>query len=188
MEVAATEIPGVLLLQPRFFHDARGYFVETYNARTAQQAGLATIFIQDNQSLSVNPGTVRALHFQVPPKPQAKLVRVLRGSIYDVALDLRMGSPSYGRWVAVSLTAQAGEQLFIPHGCAHGFCTLEANTEVAYKVDDYYAPECEQGLAWDDPMLGISWPVSPANAVLSDKDRSLGHFADFVSPFRYAAA
>jgi len=188
MEVKATAIPGILFLKPRYFHDARGYFVETYSIRSAHSAGVTATFVQDNQSLSLKQGTVRALHFQVPPKPQAKLVRVLRGSIYDVAVDLRVGSPTYGRWVAVTLTAQTGEQLFIPRGCAHGFCTLEANTEVAYKVDDYYAPEWEQGLAWDDPTLAISWPVSPAKAVLSDKDRRLGRFAGFVSPFRYDAS
>ncbi len=172
-------------MKPRYFSDARGYFVETYNARTAEEAGLTAVFVQDNQSLSLKRGTVRALHFQVPPRPQAKLVRVLRGSIYDVAVDLRAGSATYGRWVAETLTAQAGEQLFVPRGLAHGFCALEANTEVAYKVDDYYAPEYEQGLTWDDPTLAISWPVRPADAVLSDKDRKLGRFADFATPFRY---
>jgi dTDP-4-dehydrorhamnose 3,5-epimerase len=185
MDVEATNLPGVLLLKPRYFHDARGYFVETYNTRSAGQAGLATAFVQDNQALSRRRGTVRALHFQVPPKVQAKLVRVLRGSIYDVAVDLRLGSPSYGKWVAATLTAQGGEQIFVPRGFAHGYCTIEDNTEVAYKVDDYYAPECEQGLTWDDPALGIGWPVSPADAVLSDKDRKLPGFADFASPFRY---
>lgn len=188
MEIKATAVLGVFVLKPRFFPDARGYFVETYSARAARQVGLTATFVQDNQSLSLKRGTVRALHFQVPPKPQAKLVRVVRGSIYDVAVDLRTGSPTYGRWEAVTLTAQGGEQLFIPRGCAHGLCTLEANTEVAYKVDEYYEPECEQGLAWDDPMLGISWPVSPEDAVLSDKDRSLGSFAGFISPFRYDAS
>jgi dTDP-4-dehydrorhamnose 3,5-epimerase len=185
MDVEATSLPGVLLLKPRYFHDARGYFVETYNARSAKQAGLGATFVQDNQALSRQRGTVRALHFQVPPKAQAKLVRVLRGSICDVAVDLRLGSPSYGKWMAANLTAQGGEQIFVPRGFAHGYCTIEDDTEVAYKVDDYYAPECEQGLIWDDPMLGIGWPVSPADAVLSDKDRKLPRFADFASPFRY---
>lgn len=185
MEVKATNIPGVLLLKPRYFHDARGYFVETYNERSARQSGLVADFVQDNQALSLRRGTVRALHFQVPPKAQAKLVRVLRGSVYDVAVDLRAGSPHYGRWVGATLTAQGGEQIFVPRGFAHGYCTLEADTEVAYKVDDYYAPECERGLAWDDPALGIAWPVSAADAVLSDKDRKLPRLADFTSPFRY---
>jgi dTDP-4-dehydrorhamnose 3,5-epimerase len=185
MDVQPTSIPGVLLLKPRYFHDARGYFVETYSARSAHDGGLAAQFVQDNQALSLKRGTVRALHFQVPPKAQAKLVRVLRGSVYDVAVDLRTGSPHYGRWVAATLTAQGGEQIFVPHGFAHGYCTLEADTEVAYKVDDYYAPECERGLSWDDPKLGIAWPVSAADAVLSDKDRELPRFADFTSPFRY---
>lgn len=185
MEVKATAIPGVLLLKPGFISDARGYFVEIYSARSALRAGVTAAFVQDNQSLSLRRGTVRALHFQVSPRLQAKLVRVVRGSIYDVAVDLRAGAPTYGRWVAETLTAQAGEQLFVPRGFAHEFCTLEANTEVAYKVDDYFAPECEQGLAWDDSTLAINWPVSPADAVFSDKDRRLGHFADFASPFRY---
>jgi dTDP-4-dehydrorhamnose 3,5-epimerase len=185
MQVKATDILGVLLLQPRYFRDARGYFVETYNVRSAHLAGVKAEFVQDNQALSLKRGTVRALHFQVPPKVQAKLVRVLRGSVYDVAVDLRLGSPSYGKWMAATLTAQGGEQIFVPRGFAHGYCTLEDDTEVAYKVDDYYAPECEQGLTWDDPTLAIDWPVSSADAMLSDKDRRLPRFADFASPFRY---
>jgi dTDP-4-dehydrorhamnose 3,5-epimerase len=185
MYVKATNIPGVLLLKPRYLNDARGYFVETYNERAARDAGLTAEFVQDNQALSNRRGTVRALHFQVPPKAQAKLVRVLRGSIYDVALDLRAGSPTYGRWIAATLTAERGEQIFVPRGFAHGYCTLENDTEVAYKVDDYYAPECERGFIWNDPTLAIGWPVLPANAVLSEKDRQLPRFADFASPFRY---
>jgi dTDP-4-dehydrorhamnose 3,5-epimerase len=185
MDIKPTEIPAVLLLKPRYFQDPRGYFVETYNQRTAQAAGLAADFVQDNQAYSLKRGTVRALHFQVPPHPQAKLVRVLRGAVYDVAVDLRAGSPTHGRWTAVTLTAQGGEQIFVPGGFAHGYCTLQADTEVAYKVDDYYAPECEQGLIWNDPTLAIDWPVAAADAVLSDKDRKLPRFADFVSPFRY---
>ncbi len=185
MDVRATSIPGVKLLKPRYFHDSRGHFVETYNRRSARQFGLVACFVQDNQSLSIKRGTVRALHFQIPPRAQAKLVRVLRGSVCDVAVDLRVGSPTYGRWTAEALTAVGGEQLFVPHGCAHGFCTLEPDTEVAYKVDDYYAPECERGLAWDDRTFAIEWPVAPTDAILSDKDRKLGCFADFVSPFRF---
>ncbi len=188
MEIKATNLPGVCLLKPQYFHDARGHFVETYNRRSAQDLGLEACFVQDNQSLSIKRGTIRGLHFQVPPKPQAKLVRVLRGSIYDVAVDLRVGSPTYGRWTAETLTTNGGEQLFVPRGCAHGFCTLEPDTEIAYKVDDYYAPEWEQGLAWDDPTLAIDWPVLPRDAVLSDKDRKLGRFADFVPLFSYNAS
>lgn len=185
MQVQTTEIPGVLLLTARYFNDARGYFVETYSLRAARDAGIVAEFVQDNQALSLKRGTVRALHFQVPPKVQAKLVRVLRGSIYDVAVDLRAGSPSYGRWVAATLTARGGEQIFVPRGFAHGYCTLEDDTEVAYKVDDYYAPDCERGIAWNDPDLNIGWPISAADAVLSDKDCKLPRFADFASPFRY---
>jgi dTDP-4-dehydrorhamnose 3,5-epimerase len=188
MDITAAEIPDVLLLKPRAFHDARGYFVETYNLRAAHGAGVKAEFVQDNQAFSHKRGTVRALHFQVTPHAQAKLVRVLRGSIYDVAVDLRAGSPTYGRWTAATLTAQGGEQVFVPRGFAHGYCTLEADTEVAYKVDDYYAPDCERGLIWNDPALAIDWPAAAADAVLSDKDRQLPRFADFASPFRYDRA
>lgn len=185
MELKATKLPGVQVLKPRFYYDARGYFIETYNMRRAGEIGVATSFVQDNQSLSLKRGTVRGLHFQAPPKSQAKLVRVLKGSIYDVAVDIRIGSPCYGQWIAETLTEQGGEQLYVPHGMAHGFCTLEPNTEVAYKVDDYYVPDLEQGLAWDDPTLAIKWPVNPDDAILSEKDRALSRFAEFVSPFRY---
>ncbi len=185
MDVKITRLSGVKVLKPRYFHDPRGYFVETYNKRAGQESGLTACFVQDNQSFSLKQGTVRAIHFQVPPKSQAKLVRVLRGSIYDVAIDLRVGSPTYGSWVAETLTAEKGEQMFVPRGFGHGFCTLEPRTEVAYKVDDYYAPECERGLAWDDPTLAITWPALPENTVLSEKDRNYGQFADFRSPFRY---
>ncbi len=188
MDIKPTAIPGVFLLGPRFFHDARGYFVETYNQRAAHAAGITADFVQDNQAFSHQRGTVRALHFQAPPHAQAKLVRVLRGSIYDVAVDLRAGSPTYGRWTAATLTAHSGEQIFVPRGFAHGYCTLEADTEVAYKVDDYYAPDCDRGVIWNDPALAVDWPVSPSDAVLSDKDRQLPRFADFVTPFRYDPA
>ena len=185
MDAKVTRVPGVKLIKPRFFHDLRGYFVETYNQRIACKLDITTCFVQDHQSLSSKRGTVRALHFQVPPKAQAKLIRVIYGSIYDVAVDLRLGSPTYGSWVAETLTAKEGEQMFVPCGFAHGFCTLEPNTEVAYKVDDYYAPECARGLAWDDPTLAIPWPILPDDAVLSERDRNNMPFADFVSPFRY---
>ncbi len=184
MEIKTFPVSGVLLLRPRRFSDARGYFVETYNAKVFAEAGIRATFVQDNQSCSVSAGTVRGLHFQLPPIPQAKLVRVLRGSVYDIAIDLRTGSPTYGRWISETLTADGGEQLFVPRGFAHGFCTLEPNTEVAYKVDGSYSPECDSGLAWNDPTLGIPWPVAAGAAVLSDKDRKLGAFRDFISPFR----
>ena len=184
MDVRKTTLPGVLLLKPTYFHDNRGYFIETYSRRMAQALGIRSVFVQDNQSLSRRQGTIRALHFQIPPRAQAKLVRVLRGSIYDVAVDLRVSSPTYGRWAAQTLTAKSGEQLFVPVGFAHGFCTLEADTEVAYKVDSYYDPDFEQGLAWDDPTLAITWPVSASAAILSDRDRARQSFTDFVSPFR----
>jgi dTDP-4-dehydrorhamnose 3,5-epimerase len=185
MNITQTTIPGVLVLKPRRFVDARGFFIETFNDRAFRDSGIPVNFVQDNQSFSSRRGTIRGLHFQLPPSPQAKLVRVLRGSIYDVVVDLRLRSPTYGQWIAKILTADSDEQLFVPRGLAHGFCTLEDDTEVAYKVDGYYAPACDSGLIWDDPTLGISWPVTPADAVLSDKDRRLGRYSDFVSPFAY---
>jgi len=173
------------LLKPRRFADSRGYFVETYSERTLSGIGIAARFVQDNQSFSAARGTIRGLHFQLPPASQAKLVRVLQGSVYDVAVDLRTGSPTYGRWASATLTADEGEQLFVPHGFAHGFCTLEPDTVVTYKVDDFYAPASDSGLIWNDPALAIDWPVGVEQAVLSDKDKRLGRFTDFQSPFRY---
>ena len=186
MDVRETKLQGVLVLKPRRFADPRGYFVETYTDRVFRQAGVAPAFVQDNQSLSLRRGTIRGLHFQLPPAAQAKLVRVIRGSLYDVAVDLRLGSPTYGEWIAEELSAEAGEQIYVPRGFAHGFCTLEDETEVAYKVDTYYAPAHDSGIIWNDPTLNISWPVAPDAAILSEKDRALGTFAAFASPFQYA--
>ncbi|WP_395667208.1 dTDP-4-dehydrorhamnose 3,5-epimerase [Methylocella sp.] len=185
MDVKTTAAPGVVMLKPRRFQDSRGYFSETYNQRAFAAAGVAADFIQDNQSYSAKAGTIRGLHFQLPPAAQAKLVRVLRGAVFDVALDLRRGSPFYGRWVAETLTADGGEQLFIPQGFAHAFCTLVDDTEVAYKVDDFYAPQSDCGLIWNDPDVAVDWPEAAREAVLSDKDAKLGRLRDFVSPFVY---
>jgi dTDP-4-dehydrorhamnose 3,5-epimerase len=177
-----------MLLKPRRFSDPRGYFVEIYNERVFAAAGITTKFVQDNQSYSAAKGTVRGLHFQLPPAAQAKLVRVLQGSVYDVAIDLRAGSPTYGESDGATLTADGGEQLFVPRGFAHGFCTLEPGTMVAYKVDEFYAPASDSGFIWNDPALAVPWPVGAADAVLSDKDAKLGRFEGFQSPFRYEGA
>lgn len=185
MDVTTTKLQGVLILKPRRFADARGFFVEVYNERVFREAGVTPTFVQDNHSYSRQRGTIRGLHFQLPPATQAKLVRVVRGRVYDVAVDLRRGSPTYGQWVAESLSAEGGEQIYLPHGFAHGFCTLEDETEVVYKVDAYYAPAQDSGIIWNDPSLNISWPVAPEAVVLSDKDRKLGTFAAFASPFHY---
>jgi dTDP-4-dehydrorhamnose 3,5-epimerase len=185
MHVRNLDLPGAILLRPQRFSDARGYFTETYNEKAFSAAGIHARFVQDNQSYSARPGTIRGLHFQLPPAAQAKLVRVLRGSVYDVAVDLRVGSPTYGRWVGEILTADRGDQLFVPRGFAHAFCTLLPDTVVAYKVDAFYAPASDSGLIWNDPTLGIEWPMGPEEVLLSDKDLKLGRFADFVSPFRY---
>ena len=185
MDKRNLDLPGLVMLRPRRFSDSRGYFAEIYNERTFAAIGISAKFVQDNQSFSAKLGTIRGLHFQLPPAAQAKLVRVLQGRVYDVAVDLRVGSPTYGRWVGETLTAEGGEQMFVPRGFAHAFCTLEPDTVVAYKVDDFYAPASDSGLIWNDPVLAIKWPVAPNEVVLSDKDHKLGGFASFVSPFRY---
>ena len=178
--------PLPLRIVPRRFSDDRGWFCETYNARRlAGEAGIAAVFVQDNQSYSARRGTVRGLHFQVPPHGQGKLVRVLRGRIWDVAVDIRRGSPTFGQFVAAELTAERGEQLWVPVGFAHGFCTLEDDCDVAYKVTDYYAPACEGGIAFDDPEIGIAWPVGRDAVSLSDKDARYPRLAAFESPFAY---
>jgi dTDP-4-dehydrorhamnose 3,5-epimerase len=186
MEIKPLNLVGLVLLRARRFDDERGYFVETHNTKRFNAAGIAASFVQDNQSYSARRGTIRGFHFQQPPQAQAKLVRVLHGRIYDVAVDLRLGSPSYGRWVGEILSAEGGEQLFIPRGFAHAFCTLEPDTMVFYKVDAFYAPSSEGGLIWNDPTLAVKWPVPVADVVLSDKDRTYGRFAEFSSPFQFA--
>jgi dTDP-4-dehydrorhamnose 3,5-epimerase len=158
--------------------DGRGYFAETYVRRDFAAAGIPHEFVQDNLSLSRAAGTVRGLHFQIPPFAQAKLVRVLRGRVFDVCVDLRRSSPRYGKHAVIELAAGGNDQLFVPAGFAHGFCTLEPDTEVFYKVDAVYSAEHERGLDWSDPALAIAWPVSKGDAILSDKDAALPRLAD----------
>jgi dTDP-4-dehydrorhamnose 3,5-epimerase len=188
MDVVRLAIDGPLLITPTRHLDERGFFSETYNAARLAEAGCETRFVQDNHSLSVQAGVVRGLHFQIPPKAQDKLMRVTRGRILDVAVDIRGGSPTYGRHVTAELSAENWAQLFVPAGFAHGFCTLEPETEVQYKVSDYYDPDLDIGLPWDDPDLAIDWPVLPGGAVLSARDRTHPPFRDFVTPFAYDPA
>jgi dTDP-4-dehydrorhamnose 3,5-epimerase len=176
-------VPGPVLVTPRRFGDHRGFFLETYSSRDFAALGIRDVFVQDNHSLSARPGTIRGMHFQLPPHAQAKLVRVLRGAILDIAVDIRRSSPSFGRHVAVELTAENAQQLFIPAGFAHGFCTLSPDTEVAYKVTDLYAPECDRGIAWNDPDLALPWPFDPAEVQLSDKDRRAPRLRDMPTVF-----
>ena len=178
MLVEDTAIPGVKIITPKKFGDRRGFFSETYNRRAAAEAGIHLEFVQDNHSLSADVGTIRGLHFQSAPFAQDKLVRAPRGRILDVAVDLRRSSPTFGRHVAVELSAENWRQLLVPVGFAHGFCTLEPDTEVFYKVTSYYSPAHDHGLAFDDPALGIAWPVDATKAILSDKDRRLPRLAD----------
>jgi dTDP-4-dehydrorhamnose 3,5-epimerase len=179
-------IAGPLLISPRRFSDARGTFAETYSRRDFTALGIAEEFVQDNHSMSTGVGTVRGLHFQLPPRAQAKLVRVLRGRVLDVIVDLRRGSATYGRHAAAELSAENALMLYVPVGFAHGFVTREPDTEVAYKVTDTYAPECDRGLAWDDKALGIAWGVAADAAILSDKDRTWPGLADLGAVFRCA--
>lgn len=183
LTVERTALEGVMILTPKRFGDARGFFSEVFNRRRYAEAGIAADFIQDNHSLSGPVGTVRGLHFQRPPFAQAKLLRVLRGAILDVVVDLRRASPTYGRHVAVELSAAAWNQFYVPAGFAHGFCTLEPDTEVFYKVDAYYSAEHDGGIRWNDPALGINWPVTAAAAVLSDKDAKLPLLQDIGDIF-----
>ncbi|MDE0157256.1 MAG: dTDP-4-dehydrorhamnose 3,5-epimerase [Gammaproteobacteria bacterium] len=183
MQVERLNIPAVRLLVPEKYGDARGFFSETYNRKSLAALGIDIDFVQDNHSLSADKGTVRGLHFQTPPFAQDKLVRVARGSVYDVAVDLRRGSPTYGRHISAVLSAQAWNQLLVPIGFAHGFMTLEPDTEVIYKVSNYYAPDHDKGLLWNDPALGIAWPLAEDEAILSEKDRILPRLADLTTPF-----
>lgn len=183
LTIEDTAIPAVKIITTRRFGDERGFFTETWNRRRFAEAGIDLDFVQDNHSLSGPAGTVRGLHFQSPPFAQDKLVRVVRGRILDVAVDIRRSSPTYGRHVAVELSAENGRQLLVPVGFAHGFCTLEPETEVVYKVTAYYAPEHDHGLAFDDPDLAIDWPVARAAAILSGKDRTHPRLAELPEYF-----
>src|SRR4051794_12464061 len=187
MHVITTEIPEVKELRPVRHHDPRGFFSEIYREAVLREHAIDVSFVQENLSLSLDRGVVRGLHFQLVPACQAKLVRAGAGSILDVAVDIRRGSPSYGRHVAVVLSAAEGNQLYVPEGFAHGFCTLEPNTEVIYKVNRYYSPEHDRGMLWNDPALGIAWPVDEGKAVLSDKDRRQPLLAELPALFAYGA-
>jgi dTDP-4-dehydrorhamnose 3,5-epimerase len=188
MQIEKTALAGVVILTPRRFGDARGFFSESWNARAMAEAGLDLAFVQDNHSLSERAGTVRGLHFQAPPHAQAKLVRCGRGRLFDVAVDIRRGSPTFGRWVGVELSFENGRQLLIPEGFAHGFVTREDGTEIVYKCTDFYAPEADGALRWDDPDLGIDWGVAPDRAILSDKDAAAPRLAEFDTPFSHGEA
>ncbi|MDA9505050.1 dTDP-4-dehydrorhamnose 3,5-epimerase [Bradyrhizobium sp. CCBAU 11386] len=170
LNVVPTAIEAVKIITPKSFGDSRGVFSETYNQNRFFENGVALNFVQDNQASSKEAGTIRGLHFQIPPTAQAKLLRVLSGSVLDVAVDLRRSSPTFGKWVAETLSAENGKQILVPAGFAHGYCTLEPDTVVLYKVTDYWSPKDERGLAWDDPDLAIDWPVPREKALLAEKD------------------
>jgi len=169
MRVSSLQLQGACLIEPVVHGDSRGFFMESYNEAVLEKQGVKFNFIQDNQSLSAEPGVIRGLHYQLNPKAQTKLIRVLAGAIYDVIVDVRKSSPTFGKWVGVILSEHNHRQLLVPKGFAHGFCTLVPNTQVLYKVDEYYSPENDRGILWNDPALGIDWPTS--RPILSDKDQ-----------------
>ncbi|AML52487.1 dTDP-4-dehydrorhamnose 3,5-epimerase [Falsihalocynthiibacter arcticus] len=183
MDIAQTDLSGVHVITPDRFGDHRGFFSESYSKRAFEAAGLAYDFVQDNHSLSSQTGTVRGLHFQAPPHAQDKLVRCGKGSLFDVSVDIRKGSPTYGQWVGEILSFENGKQLLVPAGFLHGFMTLEPDTEIVYKCTDYYAPECDGAVRWDS--CGVTWPLDVAAPVLSEKDLAAQVFSSFDSPFEY---
>ncbi|MET4128483.1 dTDP-4-dehydrorhamnose 3,5-epimerase [Roseovarius sp. MBR-6] len=184
MIVQTTLLPGVLILTPPRFGDDRGFFSESWNRRSLAEQGIEIDFVQDNHSLSTAPGTLRGLHFQTPPHAQAKLVRCGRGALYDIAVDIRHGSPTYGHWVGVDLSFENGRQLLIPAGFLHGFVTRQPETEIIYKCSDYYAPQCDAAVRFDDPDLGIDWGLE-APPILSDKDAAAPRLRDLPAYFTW---
>jgi dTDP-4-dehydrorhamnose 3,5-epimerase len=176
MKLVNTKIQGILIIEPAVIGDNRGFFMESYNGKKFGGLGIDHSFIQDNHSLSVETGVLRGLHYQLNPKAQTKLVRVTAGAIYDVVIDIRKSSPTFGEWVGVILSAANKRQLLVPQGFAHGFCTIVPNTEVLYKVDEYYSPKHDRGIAWNDPALAIDWPTT--SPILSDKDTKHPNLAD----------
>lgn len=185
MKVEPTSLAGVVVLTPKRFGDDRGFFSEVWNQRALQEQGIDAAFVQDNHSLSRDVGVLRGLHCQTPPFAQDKLVRVARGRADDVVVDIRKGSPSYGKWISVELSAENGAQIFVPKGCLHGFVTRVPDTEILYKCSNYYAPDHDVSIRWDDPGLGIDWGVAADQVILSDKDRNAMALGDFENPFVY---
>lgn len=183
MDVVETEIPDVKMITPKKFGDHRGFFSETYSRQAMAEAGIDLEFVQDNHSLSGQKGVVRGLHFQIPPFAQDKLVRVIRGAVFDVAVDLRRSSPTFGKHVTAVLSAEKWNQMLVPIGFAHGFVTLALDTEVIYKVTNYYAPDHDRGVLWNDPDIGVEWPIAQDEAVLSDKDKVQPRFAELTDLF-----
>lgn len=182
MEIERTPLPGVVILEPKRFRDDRGFFAESWNRRTLERAGLdLPEFVQDNHSLSHHPCTLRGLHYQAPPHAQGKLVRCGRGRLFDVAVDARRGSPTFGRWFGIELSAENGRQLWVPAGFLHGFVTREPETEILYKCTDYYAPDCDGAVRWDS--LDIDWGVT--DPIISPKDAQAPRFDDFETPFKW---
>ena len=178
MEIIATALPEIRIVLPRRIGDQRGFFSEVWNARELSRLGIDGVFVQDNHVGNPLAGTLRGLHYQLPPVAQGKLVRVTRGAIFDVAVDIRRGSPSFGRHVGTTLSAENWRQAWVPPGFAHGYCTLEDDTEVLYKVTDYYSPTHERGIVWDDPALAIAWPFGADAAIVSERDRRLPRLAE----------
>ena len=184
MKFTKTHLEGVTVIEPAVFGDHRGWFMETYSDSKMKEAGIDLTFVQDNQSFSATKGTLRGLHYQLAPKAQTKLVRCTRGAIFDVAVDIREGSPTYGKWFGIELSAENKKQLLVPKGFAHGFMTLTDDAEVQYKVDELYAPECDRGILWNDPDIGIEWPME-VTPVLSAKDEKAPLLNDVENNFVY---
>jgi dTDP-4-dehydrorhamnose 3,5-epimerase len=188
MEIEHTALQGVVILRPARHGDARGFFSESWNRERMARAGFDYDFVQDNHSLSGAVGTVRGLHYQTPPHAQTKLVRCGQGALFDVAVDIRSGSPTYGQWVGVELTAENGKQLLIPAGFLHGFATRAPDTEIIYKCTDYYAPDCDAAVRYDDPDIGIDWGLGTSAPLLSTKDITAPRLSDLKTPFIFQVA
>ena len=178
LEIRETNLKGVFEITPKVFGDARGWFLESWSDRELKAAGIDAVFVQDNHSFSAEKGTLRGLHYQLNPMAQAKILRVTRGEIFDVAVDIRKGSPQYAKWIGVRLSAENKKQIFIPRGFAHGFVVLSQEAVFTYKVDNVYAPQAEGGIRWDDPTLHIEWPIDPADVLTSEKDLRLPYLKD----------
>lgn len=186
MNCKPTDIPGLLIVEPRLFDDNRGFFMESYSRRKYSELGIVQEFVQDNFSLSLKAGTIRGMHYQLEPMAQSKLIRTIRGKTLNVVVDLRQGSPAFGKWTAIAMSPEQFRLLYVPRGLANGFCSLEDSTEIEYKVDAYFSQEYERSFCWNDAELGIDWPVT--DPILSDKDRTAPPFKEAEHNFAYKEA